>query len=71
MGCGGWAKVPWLAVSHPSESTQAGLYLQYLFCADCSALYLCLGQGTSSHKKALGQAAANAHLAQVGSMNLP
>ena len=28
MGCGGWASVPWLAVSHPSESTQHGLYLQ-------------------------------------------
>ena len=28
MGCGAWASVPWLAVSHPSESTQHGLYLQ-------------------------------------------
>jgi hypothetical protein len=47
MGCGGWAKVPWLAVSDPSETTQHGLYLQYLFRADMSAVYLCLGQGAS------------------------
>ena len=44
MGCGGWAKVPWLVVSDPEESTQHGLYLQYLFAADSSAVYLALGQ---------------------------
>ena len=66
MGCGGWAKVPWLAVSDPSESTQHGLYLQYLFRADMSAVYLCLGQGTSLLKKAFGPAAASRHLQHVG-----
>ena len=25
MGCGGWAKVPWIVVSSPRESTQHGL----------------------------------------------
>ena len=29
MGCGGWAKVPWLAVSIP-PSRRSSLYLQYL-----------------------------------------
>ena len=66
MGCGGWAKVPWLAVSDPSESTQHGLYLQYLFRADMSAVYLCLGQGTSLLKKAFGNSAAARHLSHVG-----
>ena len=36
--------VPWLVVASPRESTQHGLYLQYLFSADSSAVYLCLGQ---------------------------
>ena len=66
-GCGGWAKVPWIAVSDPSESTQAGLYLQYLFRADMSAVYLCLGQGTSKLKTAFGQPAALRHMAHVSS----
>ena len=66
MGCGGWAKVPWIAVSHPTESTQHGLYLQYLFRADMSGVYLCLGQGTTKLKAAFGQTAANQHLAHVG-----
>jgi len=66
MGCGGWAKVPWIAVSHPTESTQHGLYLQYLFRADMSGVYLCLGQGTTKLKAAFGQSAANQHLAHVG-----
>ena len=64
-GCGGWAKVPWIAVSDPSESTQAGLYLQYLFRADMSAVYLCLGQGTSKLKAAFGNQAALRHMAHV------
>ena len=66
-GCGGWAKVPWIAVSHPSESTQAGLYLQYLFRADMSGVYLCLGQGTSKLKAAFGGPAASKHLLHVAS----
>ena len=66
MGCGGWASVPWLAVSHPSESTQHGLYLQYLFRSDMSGVYLCLGQGTSKLKAAFGAQAASEHLAMVG-----
>ncbi len=64
-GCGGWAKVPWIAVSEPRESTQAGLYMQYLFRADMSAVYLCLGQGTSKLKAALGQQAAVRHMEHV------
>ena len=64
-GCGGWAKVPWIAVSDPLESTQAGLYMQYLFRADMSAVYLCLGQGTSKLKAVLGSSAALRHLEHV------
>jgi len=64
-GCGGWAKVPWIAVSDPLESTQAGLYMQYLFRADMSAVYLCLGQGTSKLKAVLGSSAAMRHLEHV------
>jgi len=66
MGCGGWAKVPWIAVSHPCESTQAGLYLQYLFRADMSAVYLCLGQGISKIKAAFGVHKSKEHLATIG-----
>ena len=53
-GCGGWARVPWLVVSDPGESTQHGLYLQYLFAADMSAVYLSLGQGTTRLRTAFG-----------------
>ena len=66
VGCGGWARVPWIAVAAPQQSTQHGLYLQLLFAADMSAAHLCLGQGTSKLKAALGQLAAGAHLAEVG-----
>ena len=66
MGCGGWAKVPWLAVSDTSESTQHGLYLQYLIRADCTAVHFCLGQGTTKLKKLFGGAAASRHLRHVG-----
>ena len=66
MGCGGWAKVPWIAVSDPSESTQHGLYLQFLFRADSSACYLCLGQGTTLLKKAFGTQRAAQHIEMVG-----
>jgi len=55
VGCGGWARVPWIAVAAPQQSTQHGLYLQLLFAADMSAAHLCLGQ-----------LAAGAHLAEVG-----
>jgi hypothetical protein len=65
MGCGRWAFVPWLVVADPGESTQHGLYIQYLFAPNCSSLYLCLGQGTSKLKMAFGQAAAARHLQLV------
>ena len=65
MGCGRWAFVPWLVVADPGESTQHGLYLQYLFAADMSSVYLCLGQGTSKLKVAFGHAAAIRHLNEV------
>jgi len=66
MGCGAWAKVPWLVVADPRETTQHGLYLQYLFAADMSCVYLCLGQGTSKLKAAFGSATATHHLHAVG-----
>ena len=68
MGCGGWARVPWVAVSHPTENTQHGLYLQFLFRADMTGVYLCLGQGTMKLKQAFGSAEAYAHLQAVGSV---
>jgi hypothetical protein len=58
--------VPWLAVSDTSESTQHGLYLQYLIRADCTAVHFCLGQGTTKLKKLFGGAAASRHLRHVG-----
>ena len=60
MGCGGWARVPWVAVSHPTENAQHGLYLQFLFRADMTGVYLCLGQGTMKLKQAFGSAEAYA-----------
>lgn len=66
MGCGGFARVPWIAVLAPTESTQYGLYAQYLFRADMSAVYLCLGQGTTKLLKAFGAAAAAAQMTRIG-----
>lgn len=49
-GQGNWADVPWLAVFDPTITTSAtrGYYVVYLFSADMDAVYLCLGQGTTS-----------------------
>lgn len=49
-GQGNWADVPWLAVFDPTITTSAtrGYYVVYLFSADMEAVYLCLGQGTTS-----------------------
>ena len=66
LGCGGWARVPWVAVSVPTETTQHGLYVQLLCAADMSGVWLCLGQGTTKLEKAYGKAAATAQLQRVG-----
>ncbi len=49
-GQGNWADVPWLAVFNPTITTSAtrGYYVVYLFSANMDAVYLCLGQGTTS-----------------------
>jgi len=65
MGCGSWARVPWIAVSDPSETTQHGLYIQILFAQDMSCVYVCLGQGTFRLKTAFGAETAMAHLSSV------
>mmetsp|Transcript_46978 Transcript_46978/g.109578 ORF Transcript_46978/g.109578 Transcript_46978/m.109578 type:complete len:2415 (-) Transcript_46978:291-7535(-) len=66
MGKGGWARVPWLCVSDPSESSlQHGLHVQILFRADMSGIYLTLGQSIAKLKAAFGPTAAHKHLEHV------
>ena len=67
IGCGKWARVPWLSMNAPNESTQQGLYLQYLMRADSTGFYLCLCHGTTRLRAAAGPVAANTHMARVGS----
>lgn len=56
VGRGGWAKVPWLVIASPRESTSHGLFVQLLWRADATAVYLSLGQGTTKLRAALGSA---------------
>lgn len=46
-GNGAWATIPWIAVFNTliTESVKSGFYCIYLFCADCSGVYLSLNQG--------------------------
>ncbi len=48
-GQGNWAEVPWMGFFHPeiTDSATHGFYGVYLFAADLSAVYLCLGQGVT------------------------
>jgi hypothetical protein len=60
-GAGNWANVPWLSILNPriTETTQAGIYPVYLFCADGSGVYLSLMQGTTAPQQRLGKAQAD------------
>ena len=62
----GRARVPWISICEPSQTTQTGLFLQYLVRADAQGAYLCLGQGTSKLRTAAGPAVAAAHLSHIG-----
>jgi hypothetical protein len=56
MGAGNWAKVPWVALMDPRETTttQAGIYCVYLFREDLSGVYLTLNQGVTEPKRLHG-----------------
>ncbi len=45
-----WADVPWIGVFNPEVTTSAlrGYYVVYLFAADMTRVYLCLGQGVTT-----------------------
>ena len=66
IGCGKWARIPWVAMHEPQQTTQSGLFLQYLMRTDASGVYLCLGQGTAKLRAAAGPVAANTHMARMG-----
>ena len=55
-GQGNWAEVPWIAVFDPTVTTSAtrGYYVVYLFAKDMTAVYLCLGQGTTAVREEFG-----------------
>jgi 5-methylcytosine-specific restriction protein A len=55
-GQGNWADVPWIAVFDPTVTTSAtrGYYVVYLFTTNMKAVYLCLGQGTTSVREEFG-----------------
>ena len=49
-GASNKAEVPWLGFfdRNITTSAQYGIYVIYLFCADMSGFYLCLGQGITN-----------------------
>ena len=50
MGSRAWARVPWIDLLDTRvglKSTQEGLYIVYLFCADMKSVFLCLHYGTT------------------------
>lgn len=51
-----WADVPWIAIFNKSETDTArsGVYVVYLFSADCKRVYLTLNQGVDVDKVELG-----------------
>ena len=57
VGQGNWAEVPWFGVFNPESTTSAtqGVYVVYLFSADCQSVYLCQGQGVTSVKEEFGR----------------
>jgi 5-methylcytosine-specific restriction protein A len=56
VGNGSWAKVPWIAIFNRlvTESVTSGFYCVYLFCADCSGVYLSLNQGIADKRDKYG-----------------
>ena len=55
-GKGTWAKVPWIAFidNRETNSTQRGVYCDYLFRQDMSGIYLVYAQGVTEIKKRHG-----------------
>jgi MrcB-like, N-terminal domain len=66
-GQGNWAKVPWIALLDPRETstTQCGIYIVYLFRQDMSAVYLCLAQGVTQPHQQKGAREARAFLRET------
>ncbi len=52
-GASNKAEIPWIGIFNPSITTTAqyGIYIVYLFKADMSGFYLCLGQGITNFEK--------------------
>jgi hypothetical protein len=55
-GVGRWAKVPWIAIADPRETTtiRKGVYCVYLIREDCSGVYLTLNQGVEADQAQFG-----------------
>ncbi len=60
MGAGNWARVPWIAMMDPRETstTQRGVYAVVLFRQDMSGVYLTLNQGVTEPRERLGRTGA-------------
>ena len=60
MGAGNWARVPWIAMMDPRETstTQRGVYGVILFRQDMSGVYVTLNQGVTEPREKLGRTAA-------------
>ena len=68
MGCGRWALVPWIVVAPPEQSLQHGIIVQFLFRADGSGVYLCLGLSTSKLRQIFGPESAKRYMRQVAGL---
>ena len=57
VGQGNWARVPWIAVLHPRETTttQHGVYPVLLFREDLSAVEVTIAQGVTELNQTLGR----------------
>ena len=63
LGCGKWARLPWITITDATQSQPGGLFLQYLFQADNQGVYLVIAQGSTKLRQAVGMSAATAHIA--------
>lgn len=57
LGEGNWANIPWIAIPNKlvTHKTTEGYYPVYLWSADMSEVYLCMGQGVTKIKEDFGK----------------
>ena len=67
VGLGNWATIPWIAFLDKRETntTQDGIYVVILFCADMSGFYISLAHGVTKPIERLGRTGAHKFFNEV------